>query len=114
MRKLRQNITVLEFSEYANKAGLTFSSRQQLFEKLVVSMGKSTCHVWPESFYERPPPRSYGKFVSESGLERIWGHLREPDTTSQGTPFICEENGVYYAHFTPGLPADVDENGWPK
>ncbi len=117
MRKLRQRIPFEDVIDWAvdKHSGWTCAAIEnfRLFYNGFNSAMGSYFDDLPDSFYEQPPVGSFGKFIAESGMRTAWGHLRQPDTTSQDRPFTCEENGMYYEHFTPGLPQDVDEFGMP-
>ena len=64
---------------------------------------------YPESFYEQPPIVSFGKFSDKDGVGP-WGYLEA--ITEHG--YADKDLGNDWDNFTPGLPQDVDSDGYPK
>ncbi len=106
MRKLRSDITVDEFFQWAREVpnGTPWEAMRDL-------VAQKPCDDYPNSFYDPAIPGCFGRFWNPNSHE-IWGHLHDVDIKTD-IPYLCE-NGVWYQTFESGLPQDVDENGWPK
>ena len=112
MRKLRDDITLVEYRATMEKKGYVV---HPLIRQLTGAPGTPPVGVdWPDSFYEQPPVGSFGKFVACTGSER-WGFRGRTSTTSDGvTLYHDRDNDGYVTRiFLPGLPQDVDEFGMP-
>ena len=114
MRKLRSDITVAEYAAVMKKRG--YLVPPFVADLLGETMGTSVPFDWPESFYESPPIGSFGNGgTCADDIFRsdyiIWGHL-EKIITGKENPYLV--GGRRCKSFTPGLPDDVDENGYPK
>lgn len=108
MQKLRDDIPFNAAWVWAN--GLTHG-RLLALQDLYSNIPRDD---YPKSFYEAPPIGSFGKFKTDLGGER-WGFLREIDKDNNGEVFYVERDSRWTTHtFTPCLPQDVDENGYPK
>lgn len=120
MRKLRDDITLKEaitwtegLKDCVGSGGTLWALAQRLGTCRERNASKTP---YPDSFYEDPPQGSFGKFFDTEAYEE-WGYLeevvRDRDDCTPGCPYH-ERGGPWHAHFEPGFPADVDENGWPK
>ena len=107
MIKLRADITVVEV---AKAIACSASVRGKFFDTLCEDLqcGRIT-QDYPGSFYEQPPVGSFGKFCDENKDTYAWAYLAE---ISDG--LFTGNSGLRWRNFTPGLPQDVDENGYPK
>ena len=117
MRKLRDDITLKEaitwtegLKDCVGSGGTLWALAQRLGTCRERNASKTP---YPDSFYENPPPRTFGKFWDDnkgaSLDEPDWGYYME----MRGS-FFSDQNGNLYEHFEPCMPPNVDENGWPK
>ena len=125
MRKLRSDITLKEGADFAASlcSRLTTQERYYLLDNL--SHGREwqpsenrDAIVYPDSFYEQPPVGSFGKFWDGAG-HYAWDYLAVVDHADdmpyrQRGESIDYDNGFVWPYFEPGLPTNVDEQGWPK
>lgn len=118
MRKLRDNIALKEGIDYAEllSANMTPGERYCLLKHVAeqreyVPRFNQDPLCYPDSFYEQPPIGSFGKFWNgPEPCNPSWGYLEQHQSAS------WKKLGemMWYHHFEPGLPTDVDEQGWPK
>ncbi len=117
MRKLRSDITLKEAETWVKSIVLGPESHIGLaYIDLTRNIRDQTPYLggwhYPDSFYEQPPAESFGEFWRPN-RHSIWGHLLEYNSKNGHHPYLCED-GIWYKTFAPGLPADVDENGYPE
>ena len=106
MRDIRKDITFGELDEN----GITPDQVHSLYCQYRYD-GVATKGI-PDSFYEQPPVGQFGKFWNDGAFQpRVWGHI---GTAEDPCKFYCYDTEKSYDNFTPGLPTDVDENGYPK
>jgi len=106
MKELRDDLTYGEMREFVE------GTERRLY---VYSDGlkSDSSDVFPESFYKQPPFGTFGYFPAqrESCLSGAWGYYAEPGSGYCG--YRRQGTTDHYVAFEPGLPTDVDENGWP-
>ena len=107
MRKLRSDITVDEFFQWATKVlnGTPWAAMRDL-------VAQKPCDDYPDSFYEDPPPGSFGVFGFDNDDYSAWGYLDKIEAAQDHS--YHKKYGGWFENFTPCLPTNVDENGWPK
>ncbi len=109
MRKLRQDITILEVCD---AIACSPTVRGEYLDRLGDDLRHGTVtQTYPDSFYEQPPVGSYGRFWKPNSSDR-WGYYTGSGTGKE-FPYSCSD-GFVYQTFTPGLPTDVDADGMPK
>ncbi len=119
MRKLRSDITLKEAWEWIDDLKNKYSCEfKDYMYDLAVDVARAdkdapiSYDTYPDSFYEQPPGGSYGKF-SDAKWGEAWGYLF--GITSEPIAYVMKNSRVGpYDNFTPGLPQDVDEFGYPK
>ena len=116
MRKLRQKILFEDVMDWTidKHSGMTHCAIEafHLFYNGSTTGMESCFDDLPDSFYEQPPGGSYGKF-SDSKWGEAWGYLF--GITSEPIAYVMKNSRVGpYDNFTPGLPQDVDEFGYPE
>jgi hypothetical protein len=116
VRKLRTDITLHEAREaweaIADKTeGQKFSEYCHELWCNTMEWVKHTDRAYPDSFYEQPPINSFG--YGQSYMEHeVWGYLEAVDNSDHMAKYRIR--GVWYKDFTPGLPRNVDADGYPK
>jgi len=118
MRKLRDDITLREAWAWASEMGPKHFSygcqREIIGDMLAELVGDSVqgAHI-PDSFYESPPIGSFGEFWHDniSPSTKHWGHL---GFITDSGKYRQTEDLVAYRYFEPGLPQDVDKDGYPE
>ena len=108
MRKLRDDITLQEAWNWLTQHGPGCWD-VSILGNIIGGVDRDD---YPDSFYEDPPIGSFGKFWDGPRLDKsVWGYLM----AMTGVVNYPYNNGVaVYEHFEPGLPTDVDKNGYPK
>lgn len=118
MGKLKKDITPEKMWKWAVGSSTFSHSRDGMHHAigaLVERMAKGDpvdLDYYPDSFYQQPPIGSFGKFADGDLGKPKWGYLSEICDKRNGQ--FRKQGGTRYTRFTPGLPSDVDANGWPK
>ncbi len=110
MRKLRDDIMLKEAREWADGMSEPMSALWGLTVRQHAGMGGVN---YPDSFYEAPPLECFGKFSHPTTGDRnavIYGWR----CAIHGWWQKCRWDDRQWGTFIPGLPSDVDENGYPK
>ena len=110
MRKLRDDITLKEAWEWAEKKAPEYSYgyKDEIIADLIRQIARGVPDDdYPDSFYEQPPIGSFGEFHTD-GIS-WWGYLAE---ISKSGRYRGEHIG-WYDNFEPSLPQDVDKEGMP-
>ena len=120
MRKLRENMTLKEIIEHASSSGVPDPAAyaMSLIQKIALTMirsdRKTNSDDYPDSFYESPPVKSFGRFGTNS--YHIYGYLEAifVGKGPHGIDMYKMLEGGEYGIFRPGLPTDVDADGYPE
>ena len=110
MRKLREDITLVEYRATMEKKGYVV---HPLIRQLTGAPGTPPVGVdWPDSFYEQPPVGSFGEAWNgePKPLHPYWGELCKVDSGK----YWLYSHDMPFNHFHPCLPYNVDEFGYPQ
>ena len=113
MRKLRADITLKEAWEWARAeyGDEPYGLIRDLFKATFLD-ANMVHNFYPDSFYESQPIGGFGKFW-DNGVALgsfAWGYLSRIDCGR----YVLGDDSKGFDNFEPGLPTDVDADGYPK
>jgi hypothetical protein len=113
MRKLRKDITLAEAREGWEIRGGVFSKYcDDLWRNIQLGI-RAMDFDYPDSFYEQSPIGSFGRFY-DNDTEPGKGCYSYLLSINHHGRYVDEYEELPWDHFTPGLPTDVDADGYPK